>query len=59
MLEEYYKLKVSELLVEHEIKWGIEKNYRYLDFGGTPSFFNHGLFKFKERFGAEVSPILC
>ncbi|MFB6216204.1 MAG: GNAT family N-acetyltransferase, partial [Candidatus Aenigmatarchaeota archaeon] len=55
---EGHRNRSSEILYRKSIMWAIENDYRYFDFYGTPSDFADGDFRFKERFGGEVRPML-
>ncbi|WP_224447685.1 lipid II:glycine glycyltransferase FemX [Haloprofundus salilacus] len=55
---DHFEHNASELLHEHAMKWGIERGYRYYDFGETSPDFRDGLFRFKERFGGRAVPTL-
>lgn len=56
--EEHFEYNASELLHEHAIKWGRRNGYETYDFGGTDLDFRDGLFRFKEKFGAQPVPAL-
>jgi predicted N-acyltransferase len=58
ILEKYLKDNLSEHTIGYAIKWGIKEGYRYVDFGGSKSDFQNGLFKFKEHFGGDFTPVL-
>lgn len=53
--DEYQHLRSVELLFYRLINWGMERGYYYLDWGISTENkglrLNHGLFKFKEKFG--------
>ena len=56
--ESDFQYRAPELLHEHAIKWGIEHGYETYDLRGSPSDFRNGVFRFKERFGAQPIPLL-
>lgn len=56
--EEHFEYNSSELLHEHAIRWGQENGYETYNFGGTDVDFRDGLFRFKEKFGAQPVPSL-
>lgn len=56
--EDDFEFNAPELLHEHAIRWPIEHGYEIYDFRGAKSDFRDGLFRFKERFGARIVPLL-
>jgi len=53
----YNKYMPQVLLHVYSIKWAKKNGYHYYDMGGS-SFFDSGVFRFKEQWGGEVVPIL-
>ena len=56
--EEYFEYHAAELLHEHAIRWAIEHGYEAYNFRGAKTDFRDGLFRFKDQFGARVTPTL-
>jgi len=56
--EDQFEYNPSELLHEYAIKWGQENGYQTYNFGGTDPDFRDGLFRFKQKFGAQPRPAL-
>lgn len=56
--EDAYEHNVSELLHTRAMRWGKEQGYETYDLGATGADFTDGLFKYKEKYGGEVRPIL-
>jgi len=56
--EAQYEHNVSEVLHTRAMEWGIEQGYSTYDFGATGADFSDGLFKYKEKYGGEVVPIM-
>lgn len=57
--EKNFEYNASELIHEHAIKWGSEQGYDTYNFGGTQLDFRDGVFRFKEKFGADPVPALA
>ena len=57
--EAHFEYNASELIHEHAIKWGSEQGYDTYNFGGTDLDFRDGVFRFKEKFGAQPVPALA
>ncbi|WP_435333830.1 GNAT family N-acetyltransferase [Haloarchaeobius sp. TZWWS8] len=55
---ECYDSYPSELMHAHAIKWGIEQEFDRYSFGPSGSHFNNSVFKFKNRYGPKVVPML-
>lgn len=56
--EEYFEYQATELLHEHAIRWAIDHDYETYNFRGAKTDFRDGLFRYKDKFGAQVSPTL-
>jgi len=56
--KKYFEYNSSELIHEHVIQWGIIKGFDTFDFGPTPSDYRDGLFKYKEKYGGKIRPII-
>lgn len=56
--EANYEYNPSELLHERAMRWGMEHGFRTYDFGATGADFTDGLFRYKERYGGELHPVL-
>ncbi|WP_242695509.1 peptidoglycan bridge formation glycyltransferase FemA/FemB family protein [Halomontanus rarus] len=56
--EEHFEYYAAELLHEHTIKWGIDNGYETYELRGAVPDFRDGVFRFKEGFGAEATPLL-
>ncbi|MHC3436915.1 peptidoglycan bridge formation glycyltransferase FemA/FemB family protein [Natrialbaceae archaeon A-gly3] len=56
--EEYFEYHATELLHEHAIRWAIKEGYGTYNLRGAKTDFRDGLFRFKEKFGGQVSPTL-
>lgn len=56
--EANYEYNPSELLHERAMRWGMEEGFETYDFGTTGADFSDGLFRYKERYGGELLPVL-
>lgn len=54
---ENYEYYPSELLHERAIKWGQDHGYGQYGFGPTRSHFSNSVFRFKQKYGADVVPL--
>jgi predicted N-acyltransferase len=53
-----HEYNVSAVLHARAMQWGIEQGYSTYDFGATGADYADGLFKYKEKYGGEIVPIL-
>ena len=58
VMEEHFEYHAAELLHEHAINWGIDQGYETYELRGSPADFRNGVFRFKEYFGAQPTPVL-
>ena len=56
--EANFEYNPTELLHERAMRWGMEQGYRTYDFGATGADFTDGLFRYKEKYGGELLPVL-
>ena len=56
--ESDYEYNPSELLHERAMRWGMERGYDTYDFGATGAHYDDGLFRYKERYGGQLLPLL-
>ena len=56
--EKHFEYNSSELLHEHAIRWGQSNGYDTYNLRGTELDFRDGVFRFKEKFGAQPVPAL-
>lgn len=53
--EEYLKKDVGGVLYYFSIMWAKQQGYKKVDFGGSRAFLNDGTYRYKKKWGAEVS----
>lgn len=56
--EASYEYNVSEMLHASAMQWGKDDGFETYDFGATGAEFDDGLFRYKEKYGGEIVPIL-
>lgn len=56
--DDYFADNISELLHVRAMEWAVEEGYDTYDFGATGADYADGQFRYKEKYGGDVVPVI-